>query len=380
MGQLFDGVNRLVKSELNFGEIGNIESSSNRANALVAGGAIAGASVGKAGILVGGTGYAVGTIPLAALGALTGAALYEALRSLLEGDASVASTAAIGATVGAATSAAIGGVGVAAGGSAIGLGIASMAAGGAAIALGLVGLNRLFQGGIDPETVLQRAIREMEAEVINVRQAMLRVATSQKELQRHYNLAQAEVTKWEQRAQLALQQGNDFLVAKALNCKNTHSGIIGSLKAPLDRGLASMKNAEEKINLLQAKIAEAKIMRTALKEMIAEAKLNGQLDNITSQINTNSAMAAFERMEEKVLMQEARSVNFGGNVASELEKQFAALEAGSDVDDELLQMKTMLAGCSQPTSISPSGQISSTPHAATPVDEELETLRRQLNQ
>jgi len=45
-------------------------------------------------------------------------------------------------------------------------------------------------------------------------------------------------------------------------------------------------------------------------------------------------MAAFERMEEKVLMQEARAQS-AELVGADLESQFAALESGSDVDDEL---------------------------------------------
>jgi phage shock protein A len=91
-------------------------------------------------------------------------------------------------------------------------------------------------------------------------------------------------------------------------------------------------------------------------------------------------MAAFERMEEKVLMQEAKSQAAGEIAGSQLEQQFQLLEAHSDVDDELAQMKAMLAGGSQPTGALPPGQASSTPKPTAPVDEELEALRRQLNQ
>lgn len=77
----------------------------NGGTALVVGGAITGASIGKVGILAGGTGYSLGAVPLAAAGVLTGAALYEALRSLIEDDDSSASAAAIRAAAGTATSA-----------------------------------------------------------------------------------------------------------------------------------------------------------------------------------------------------------------------------------------------------------------------------------
>lgn len=198
MGQLFNRMSRVVRAEMNSSNSGYQK---NEGTALVAGGAISGASIGKVGILAGGAGYSLGAIPLAAAGALTGAALYEALRSLVENDASSTSAAAIGATAGAATSAAIGGVGIAVGGSAIGVGMASMGAGGAVVGLGLVGLNRLLQQGIDPEKLLDSAIEQMEIDLQNARQAIVTLMASQKRLQQQYEQAQAEVNRWERRAQ-----------------------------------------------------------------------------------------------------------------------------------------------------------------------------------
>jgi hypothetical protein len=183
MGQLFNRISRMVRAEMNSSKGDCDEIYLNKGTVLVAGGAVTGASIGKVGILAGGTGYSLGAVPLAAVGALTGAALYEALRSLIEGDASSASAAAIGAAAGAATSATIGGVGVAVGGSAIGVGMASMAVGGTVVGLGLVGLNRLLQQGIDPEELVDSAIKQMEADLQNVRKASVNVITSQKRLQ-----------------------------------------------------------------------------------------------------------------------------------------------------------------------------------------------------
>lgn len=333
MGQLFNRISRVVRANLNSSNKSNYKRNYlNEGTALVAGGVVAGASVGKVGILAGGTGYSLGAVPLAAVGTLTGAALYEALRSLLENDASSANAAAIGAAAGAATSAAIGGVGVAFGGSAIGVGMASMAAGGAIVGLGLVGLNRLLQQGIDPEKLLDSAIEQMEADSRKARQAIANVMASQKRLQQQYEQAQLEVDKWQQRAQLALQKGDEYLAREALVRKKMHFGILSSLEAQLDQEPASVKNLKRNLTLLAVKISEAKAMRTNLKAQIAVARANGQL-------HSSSAMGTFERMEEKLLQMEARSQAAAELAATDLESQFAALESGSNVDDELAAMK-----------------------------------------
>jgi phage shock protein A len=340
MGQLFNRIGHVVRVELNAtSNQGHYkENYLNEGNALVAGGAVTGASIGKVGLLAGGTGYSLGAIPLAALGALTGAALYEALRSLLEDDGSSASAAVIGATVGAATSAAIGGVGVAVGGSAIGVGLASMAAGGAVAGLGLVGLNRLLQHGVDPEKLLDLAINQMEIDVLSARQSLINLIVSGKRLQQQYEQVQAEVDKWEKRTQLALRKGDEDLAREALNRKKIHSDVLSSLKANLDQALP-VENFKQNLTLLEAEIAEAKMMRTQLKAQLVAAKVNRQLQS--------SAMAVFERMEDKMLQLEAGSQT-AELADAELESQFRAL-VSSDVDWELEAMKQeMLAHPSAP--------------------------------
>ncbi len=79
-----------------------------------------------------------------------------------------------------------------------------------------------------------------------------------------------------------------------------------------------------------------------LKARITTAKAQEQLQNMVSGMNTSSAMSAFERMEEKVLMQEARAQSAGELAGADLETQFARLESGSDVDDELAALKAQM--------------------------------------
>ncbi len=331
MGKLFNRTSRNRAAHLSTGA------------ASVAAGAATGASIGKVGILAGGAGYSVGAVPLAAVGALTGAALYEVVRSLVEGDASSASAAAIGAAAGAATSAHIGGIGVAAGGSAIGVGMASMAAGGIVIGLGIAGLNHLLRQGVDPEELLDRAIQQMEADLQNTQKASLKLLTSQKQLQRCYDQTQAEVKQWEQRARLALQKGNEYLAREALVRKKTQADILHSLEVHFNQETASAEDLRHNSAFLEAKIAEAKTVRTSFRVWIQTAELNGQLPSKTAQVDTNATMTAFDRVEEKILQMEARSQVATELKESDLQSQFSALASASDVDEELEELKRMLA-------------------------------------
>lgn len=378
MGQLFDRVSRVVRADLNSSQCDRAENYLNEGSALMAGGALTGVSIGKVGILAGGTGYSLGVVPLGAAGALTGLALYEALRWLTEGDTSSGSAAAIGAAAGVATSAAIGGVGVAVGGSAIGVGMASMAVGGAVVGLGLVGLNRLLQQGLDLEKLLDSAIDQMEIDGRNARQAMIQVIACQKRLQQQHDETQAEVNTWNQRAQLALQKGDENLAREALVRKNMHSGVLRSLQTQLNPDTASIKKLKKYLPLLEAKIAEAKAMRATLKAQLAAAKLNGQLQRVDG-MGTSSAMAAFERMEEKVLQMETRSQVTEELSTVSLDNHFASLTS-DNLDEELAAMKAQMLGTSQPSqSQRPSSEPSNDLPDGTAFDAELEDLKRMLD-
>jgi phage shock protein A len=381
MGQLFDRVSRVVRANRNSDEGDCKKIYLNEETALVAGGAVTGASIGRVGILAGGTGYSLGAVPLAAVGALTGAALYEALRSLLENDTSSTSAAAIGAAAGTATSAAIGGVGVAVGGGAIGVGMASMAAGGAVVGLGLVGLNRLLQQGIDPEKLLDSAIEQMQADSRKARQAIANIMASQRRLQQQYEQAQLEIDKWQRRVQLALQKGDEYLAGEALSRKKMHSDILSSLKTQLDQKPTSVNNFKQKLTLLEAKISEAKSMQTRLKAQIAIARVNGQLQGTLGQLGVSSAMAFFERMEERVRQIDARSQAVAELAEVALESQFAMLKPSSDIDEELAVMKAELLGESQQSQLQlPSSKPSNTFPNEAAVNAELEKLKSQLDQ
>jgi phage shock protein A len=98
-------------------------------------------------------------------------------------------------------------------------------------------------------------------------------------------------------------------------------------------------------------------------------------------MSTSSAMAAFERMEEKVLMQEARAQAGAELAGADLETQFAQLES-SDVDYELAELKRQMlppaAAPNQPQT--PPQKDSSAAKSHDVVDADLEALKRQLDQ
>ena len=251
-------------------------------------------------------------------------------------------------------------------------------------------LNDVVSKAEDPEKILEQTVIDMQEDLVQLRQAVASAIASQKRSQQQYNQAQTEANNWQQRAQLALQKGDENLAREALVRKKTNSETAASLKTQLDQQVTIVDTLKRNLIALEGKISEAKTKKDMLKARASAAKANEQLQNTVGRLGTGSAMGAFERMEDKVLQMEARSQASAELAGADLESQFALLESGNGVDDELAAMKAQLLGPATPqtqaqlpgtaTAAPTTAQASATAAADPAVDAELEDLKTKLDQ
>ncbi len=230
-------------------------------------------------------------------------------------------------------------------------------------------LNAIVTAAEDPEKILEQTIIDMQEDLVQLRQAVAQAMAALKRQEQQYKQAETQVNEWERRAMLALQKGDENLAREALSRKKTHAETLASIKPGYDQTVAQVNQLKKNLTILESKIAEAKTKKEMLKSRIQAAKAQENLNNMMGKINTKSASAAFERMEERVMMAEAKASATSELGMDNLESQFAMLESSSDVEDEMMAMKARLLG----------GTSASTPALnPSPVDSELEQLRRQI--
>jgi len=245
-------------------------------------------------------------------------------------------------------------------------------------------LNDMVSKAEDPEKMLEQAILEMQEDLVQLRQGVAQAIATQKRSEQQYNQSQNEANKWQRNAQLALQKGDENLARQALERKKTFAETANTLRTQLDQQVGQIDTLKRSLVALESKISEAKTKKDMLKARISAAKAQEQLQSTVGRLGTSSAMSAFERMEEKVLLQEARAQSAQELVGADLESQFAQLEAGSDVDDELTALKAQMSlpasSSNQPSLPAASEPTTNTKSTQPPVDDELERLRSQLDQ
>ncbi|AFY70668.1 phage shock protein A (PspA) family protein [Thalassoporum mexicanum PCC 7367] len=242
-------------------------------------------------------------------------------------------------------------------------------------------INAMVSSAEDPEKILEQSIIDMQEDMVQLRQAVAQSMAALKRQEQQLNQAQTQSNEWERRAMLALQKGDENLAREALNRKKGYADTAGSLKASVDQQAGQVDTLKKNLVALEGKISEAKTKKDMLKARMQSAKAQENLNNMLGKINTSGASATFERMEEKVMMAEAKAGASAELSSDGLEQQFAQLEASSGVDDELaaLKMKMLESSSQEAPALEPADDVGKK-SVGNMIDAELDALRQELDQ
>ena len=238
--------------------------------------------------------------------------------------------------------------------------------------------NAALSAAEDPVKILDQSVADMQADLVKLRQAVATAIASQKRIQNQADQAEAQAKTWYERAELALKKGEEDLAREALGRRKTCQDTATALQGQLQSQCGQVDQLKKSLVQLESKIAEAKTKKDMLKARAQAAQAQEQLQSAVGSLGTNSAMAAFEQMEEKVQALEARSQAAAELAGADLESQFAALEGAPEVDSELEALKGKLSGSSEAPTL-PAGAEGVQPVKVSEVDTELEELRRSID-
>ena len=161
--------------------------------------------------------------------------------------------------------------------------------------------------------------------------------------------------------------------------RKTFQETATSLTAQVQAQDGQVESLKKSLVALEGKIAEAKTKKDMLKARAQAAKAQQQLQSAVGSIGTDSAMAAFERMEEKVEALEATGQAAAELAGSDLESQFAALESGGGVDDDLEALRAQLKEAEAVALPASETSEAVKPVQVEEVDAELEDLKRSID-
>ena len=236
-------------------------------------------------------------------------------------------------------------------------------------------LNSLVSSAEDPEKILEQAVLDMQEDLIQLRQAVAQAIATQKRTERQCSQAQTTADEWYRRAQLALQKGDEVLAREALTRRKSYQDTAEAMRSQMQQQSTIVPQLKQNMMKLESKISEAKTKKDLYIARARSAKASQQINDVMGRVGTGSAIAAFERMEEKVLQLEAQSEAVAELGTDDLEKRIAALGEADDVEAELAAMKSEITGGTQVAQLS-----ASQPTVSSETDRELEQLRQQIRE
>ncbi|HEY9710906.1 MAG TPA: PspA/IM30 family protein [Oculatellaceae cyanobacterium] len=237
-------------------------------------------------------------------------------------------------------------------------------------------LNSLIGQAEDPEKILEQTVEDMQQDLIQLRQAVAQAIATQKRTERQASQAESTAQEWYNRAQLALSNGDENLARDALTRRKSYQETAKVMRNQLTQEAGIVTKLKENMRSLEGKISEAKTKKDLYIARARSAQASQKINEMLGNVGTGSALSAFERMEEKVLQLEAQSEALQELGTDELEKRYAALEAGNEIDTELAAMKANLVIGTESAKLPPS-QASSVKNPE--IDLELEKLRTDTN-
>lgn len=193
------------------------------------------------------------------------------------------------------------------------------------------------------EATVRQTIADMKTELNNVVRSSAMAMSNYNRLDAEYQKYVRQSQEWKDRANMALDAGNEDLAKKALAKKAESDRQIASLQTAVDSAKGASESLKAQVTELKHKIEEGERTATTLvarkNAAMAQRKVSEALSGVGK---ADNAFAVLSNFEQSVAKEEATAKAFDQLASSgtdaTLESQFAQLE-GHTVDAELEALK-----------------------------------------
>jgi phage shock protein A len=200
-------------------------------------------------------------------------------------------------------------------------------------------INDMIDRAEDPEKVVKQLIIDMNNQLLQVKTQVAASIADEKLLYQRYQDNDAKAADWQKRAELAVERGQDDMAREALSRRNAFQQTSDGFKTQYDQQATQVEQLKTALHQLEAKIQDAQTKEELLIARARRAKAETQIRTTLSGLNQNSALASFDRIEEKVNQQEARAAALGELDTDTMDHRFALMEQETEVDRQLAALK-----------------------------------------
>ncbi|MDD7535247.1 MAG: PspA/IM30 family protein [Bullifex sp.] len=194
-------------------------------------------------------------------------------------------------------------------------------------------INALLDKAEDPEKMLKLMMQEMEDTLIELKSNCAARMASRIRLERRIEEQKALISRWQSRAELAVDKGRDDLARDALIEKKKELATLSSLMKDLDSYSEIIDQSKAEINQLEDKLSQAKLKLKSLQEKARAAEAEA-LSNERLKRNTESHFDDLESIIDRINAE--NELNRPSRTTAD---KFRDLEEQEEIEKELEALK-----------------------------------------
>lgn len=203
-------------------------------------------------------------------------------------------------------------------------------------------INDLIDKAEDPEKMVKQIILDMEEQLRQATQSMGTAMGSLNQVKKQLAGAQEQSAGWEQKAKTALAAGNEDLAKQALENKVKSDNMVAQYQTMVNTMEAQVNEVRSQVDILKQKLEEARSKQAIIVARSKMADAKAGMAKSLGNMDSKSAFAKMEKMEQKVEAKEAQADAFAdisGVDTSSSNDPFAQMEKDTAVNAELERLK-----------------------------------------
>jgi phage shock protein A len=208
-------------------------------------------------------------------------------------------------------------------------------------------INDMLDRAEDPEKLLEQIIRDMESAIQDAKGQVADMIAQEKMIKRDMEHSQEMADEWTRKAELAVKNGKDDLALEALKRKNDHQAHADIYRQQWEAQAANVGTLKKELGELESKYDEAKRKRGVLIARRKRAAAQAHVVRTAERLDSIDYGAELERMERRILEEEARAAATVEMAEESVEDRFATLEADDELQQELAALKAKVLGPAQ---------------------------------
>ena len=205
-------------------------------------------------------------------------------------------------------------------------------------------INDLIDKAEDPEKMVKQIIIDMEDQLRKATQGLGTAMGSLNQVKKQLAEATEQSNVWQNKAKECLEQGNEDLAKQALENKVKQDKMVEQYSAMSNTMEAQVNEIKSQIDMLKAKLEEARSKQAMLVARSQMADAQTQMAKTLGDMDSKSAFAKMDKMEEKIEAKEAQADAFSeiSGVQESENDPFAQMDKEKSVNEELEKLKQQM--------------------------------------